>query len=185
LKKETTKIILHNQSNFPRLVVIICTFLFLVAFLNTLVLLLESRHNENFVGELLMGIIGILAFGSVLVTRDYLIFDYDSKIASKYKMHFGFLKTGKSEGHFPYLSVLYSKKKSLHTSKTNLSFADTIEYYTVYLIDNNHQRKLPLKIFNYKPGAVAHAQSLSFTLGIDVVEYKPVISAETMKKRRL
>lgn len=167
------------------MVVIICAFLFMVAFFNTLGLLFESRHNENFVGELLMGIIGIFAFGSVLVTRDFLIFDYDSKIASKYKKHFGFLKTGKSEGHFPYLSVLYSKKKSLHTSKTNLSFADTLEYYTVYLMDKNHQRKMSLKIFDYQNDADAYAQSLSNTLGIEVVNYKPIISSETMKKRRL
>ena len=73
----------------------------MVAFFNTLGLLLESRHTKNFVGELLIGIIGMLAFGSVLVTRDYLIFDYDSKIASKYKKHFWFLKTGKIRRIFP------------------------------------------------------------------------------------
>jgi hypothetical protein len=157
----------------------------MLAFFNTLGLLLESRHNKNFVGELLMGIIGILAFGSVLITRDYLIYDVETKKAIQYKKHFGFIKTGTSEGHFPYLSVLFSKKKSLHTSKTNLSFADTLEYYTVYLIDNNHQRKLSLKIFDYQLDAVAYAQSLSNTLDIEVVDYKPIISAETMKKRRL
>jgi hypothetical protein len=44
---------------------------------------------------------------------------------------------------------------------------------------------LSLKIFDYQPDAVAYAQSLSNTLDIEVVDYKPVISAETMKKRRL
>jgi hypothetical protein len=180
-----TKIILHNQSNYPTLVVIICAVLFMVAFFNTLGLLLESRHNENFVGELLMGIIGSLAFGSVLVTRNYLVYDFESKKATQYKMHFGFIKTGISEGNFPYLSVLYSKKKALKMSRSNLSFADTLEYYTVYLMDKNHQRKMPLKLFDTKSNALDYAQSLSNTLGIEVVDFKPVISAETMKKRRL
>lgn len=185
MKKETTKIILHNQSNFPSIVVVICGFLFMVAFFNTLVLFFESQHNENFVGELLMGIFGILAFGSVLVTRDYLIYDCDSKRAIKYKKHFGFITTGKSEGNYPYLSVLYNKKKALKMSRSNLSFADTLEYYTVYLMDKNHQRKLSLKIFNTKSNALDYAQSLSYQLGIEVVDFKPKISEATMKKRRL
>lgn len=86
-----------------------------------------------------------------------------------------------------YSAIVVLRKDGKQTlGTTNMRFASEISVYEyqVFLTDKNHRKRLYLAHFDTRDSADSYANRISEQIGFPYVAYSPVISEDTLRRRR-
>lgn len=97
---------------------------------------------------------------------------------TRYKFHykfFGFIKSGSwiDLSEFKEITVMQSSLDYRTYSMTNRTTSYNQKDFRIFLLDKNHQHKIPLKKFKTKEKALSEIKDFSKFLNMAIVKYNP------------
>lgn len=109
----------------------------------------------------------------------------ESKQYRSYSHIFG-MKFGawKSLNSYCYLSVLPRKDSYRAYSYAMSSMTDSDNYFGIFLLSQNHRKKLEIRRHGQKDAAFVEAQEIAEILNLKLVKYQPQVSKSTQIRRR-
>lgn len=132
----------------------------------------------------LAGIVICFVGGLIALTFNGARIDTANKRFKLYSQWFGF-RSGKwkSMEHFPYLAVINLQSGYRMASRSNRTVDIPDTTYSVCLLSESHRQKVVIATAPTRSLALSIAQELAPSLEKEIVQYSPVISAQTRARR--